>query len=349
VRPSPNTPAVLLALALLAGVGPAHAAAPFPPVPREATAAQARKSGERGLAFLQTDAEKWRKERKCATCHHGTMTVWAFSEAKSQGYAVKAEAAADLTKWTVDRFFENLDKPRDKRPGWSMVNTPALYLAVMALAVPKQEAVSAGDLKRITGHLLRHQESDGSWAWSSAPPKNRPPPHFESDEVATLLADLALGSQVAANPKGNPAARESREKAAAWLAKNKPSQTTQALALGLLHDVRAGKPAKEITAGIDRLLSRQNRDGGWGQDRGLSSDAYATGQALYFLSLAGVKKDRAEVKRGVSFLVATQKEDGHWPITARAHKGEKPANNVVPITYFGTAWATLGMMRSVPK
>lgn len=76
---------------------------------------------------------------------------------------------------------------------WSMVNSPALYLATMAQAVPAQDAVTAAELKQIAGHLLRHQEADGSWAGSSSPAKNRPPPFFESDEVATLLAYMALG------------------------------------------------------------------------------------------------------------------------------------------------------------
>jgi hypothetical protein len=39
----------------------------------------ARKATERALTFLQTDAAKWREEHACATCHHGTMTVWAFA------------------------------------------------------------------------------------------------------------------------------------------------------------------------------------------------------------------------------------------------------------------------------
>src|SRR5262249_2598104 len=101
--------------------------------------------------------------------------------------------------------------------------------------------------------------------------------------------------------------------------------------------------------GIDRLLSRQNKDGGWGQDKDLPSDAYATGQVLYFLDLVGAKPDRAEVRRAVSFLVAGQKDDGSWPMTARAHPGEKPMTNPVPITHFGSAWATLGLARCVPK
>jgi hypothetical protein len=341
-----STALVAGVLMLAAGAWAADEPGKIPPAAAP-TPQQARKAAERGLAFLEKDAAKWRSERKCATCHHGTMTVWALCEAKAQGYPVAAETVADVMKWTRERI-KDVDKPRDTRPGWSMVSTPALYLAVMSLAVPKQEAVSADDLQRIAGHLVRHQESDGCWAWSSAPAKNRPPPVFESDEVATLLAYVALGPHAGAEPKEKSPARDAREKAAAWMAKGKPTGTTQTAALRLFRDVREGKPPKEIEAAIDRLLGRQNKDGGWGQDRDLPSDAYATGQVLYFLSLAGVPAGRAEVQKAVAFLVASQREDGSWPMTARGHPGEKPANNPVPITHFGSAWATLGLLRSGP-
>jgi hypothetical protein len=307
-----------------------------------------RKSIERGLAFLQADAVKWRKDRQCATCHHGTMTVWAFSEAKSQGYALADETLADMTTWTKERL-KDIDKPRDTRPGWSMVNSPAVYLATMAQAVPAQSALSAAELKQIAGHLLRHQEGDGSWAWSSAPAKNRPPPFFESDEVVTLLAYMALGPNVPKDAKGKSPEHEARDKAAAWLAKNKPNDTTQAAALRLLFKVRAGESAKALTPEIDQFLRRQNKDGGWSQLGDLPSDAYATGQALYFLRLAGVAHDRAEIRRGVAFLVDSQKEDGSWPMKRRGHPGVTPGPFDVPIVYFGSAWATLGLMRSTPK
>jgi hypothetical protein len=319
------------------------------------TPEQARGAIERGLAFLQTDAAKWRQERTCATCHHGVMTTWALSEATSQGYAVAAETLRDVAKWTGERL-ASIDQPRDPRPGWNMVNTPAVYLALMAQALPAQEAVSPDELGRIAGHLLRHQEEDGSWAWSLAPARNRPPPVFESDQVVTLMADIALGSPEAAEPPPEAAelgaaspAHAGREKASAWLEKTSPAGSTQATAMRLFRDVRAGKPPNQLEAGIARLLGLQQHDGGWGQEADLSTDAYATGQALYFLSLAGVARDRSEVQRGVAFLVNRQNNDGSWPMTSRAHPGAKPMTNPVPITYFGSAWATLGLLRSVPR
>jgi hypothetical protein len=313
---------------------------------KAASTPEARQAIERGLTFLEKDALSWRTEHQCATCHHGTMTVWALSEAKSRGFTVKPETLADVTAWTKERL-TGIDKPRDTRPGWKMVNTPALYLAIMAQAVPKQDSVSAEELRRIGGHLVRHQEPDGSWAWSSAPPGNRPPPHFESDEVATLLGYMALGPQVSADPEKPSQARDSRAKAAAWLGQCEPTDTTQAAGLRLLVKVRAGESVEALRPEIDRFLGRQNKDGGWGQLRDLPSDAYATGQALYVLGQAGVPFERTEVRRGVDFLVASQRPDGSWPMKSRAHPGAKPYTNPVPITYFGSAWAMLGLMRSV--
>lgn len=302
---------------------------------------------ERGLSFVKEDALKWRRERECSTCHHGTMTVWAMNEARAQGYAIAPGDLADMTKWTKDRLLKDIGKPRDARPGWSMVNSSALMLSAMAQAVPKQASVTHDELKAIAGHLLRHQESDGSWAWSSAPAKNRPPPFFESDEVATLLGYMALRPHVKADLRAKSPEHEVRVKAAAWLAKQKPNDTTQAAAYRLLVKVREGE--KRLNSDIADFLRRQNKDGGWGQLKDSPSDAYATGQALYILSLAGVKNDRAEIQRGVDFLLAIQKRDGSWPMTRRGHTGVTPGLFSVPIIYFGSTWATLGLMRSSPK
>jgi squalene-hopene/tetraprenyl-beta-curcumene cyclase len=334
---------VLVTLAALVAIaGPLHS---DPPV-ATATPQEARRAAERGLEFLQKDAATWRKDHQCATCHHGTMTVWALAEAKSRGYAVAPEILRETAQRTKDRFLARIDQPRDTRPGWSMVTTAALYLALMAQTVPQQDAVTADELKRIAGHLLRHQEADGSWSWASAPAQNRPPPFFESDEVATLLAYQVLGPQVPADPQAPSEIRAAREKAATWLAKAPPTDTTQAAALRLLGAVRAATPA--LQPEITRFLSRQNPDGGWGQLPGAPSDAYATGQALYVLAVAGASPDRAEVQRAVAFLVRSQKEDGSWPMVGRAHPGAVPAKNLVPITYFGSAWAVLGLVRSGP-
>src|SRR5262245_2842322 len=129
-----NISLAIVALGVLAvALRPARGGESENKAPTESTSQQGRKAIERGLTFLQKDAVTWRKERGCATCHHGTMTVWALSEAKSQGYDVDAQALADMIQWTKDRFVPPSSGPLD--PG-GLANVALIYLGIMSQNLP---------------------------------------------------------------------------------------------------------------------------------------------------------------------------------------------------------------------
>lgn len=217
-----------------------------PKQPAAATSAP-RKPGqaiERGLAFLASDAVKWRKERGCATCHHGTMTVWALSEAKAQGYGVAVDVLAEIVEWTKERMVPRAATTRDPRPGWKLVSTPAIYLAAMSQNLP---VLSRDELHQFAVHLARHQEEDGSFELP-LPAQFGAPPIWESSETLALWALLAWEPSVAGDPKEAAEVRASREKTVAWLSKTRPTNTSQSTALRLLLDVRTGKPAEQLQA-----------------------------------------------------------------------------------------------------
>src|SRR5262249_44869133 len=157
---------------------------------------------ERGVAFLERDAAKWRKEQGCATCHHGTMTVWALSEAKSQGYDVDAQALADMIEWTKDRFLPTSSGP----PGPGVASVPLIYLGMTSQNLP---TLPRDEINRIALLPARRQADDG--AGESPPPKNGPPPTWESRETIALLALLAWEPHAPADPKEAAAARASRD------------------------------------------------------------------------------------------------------------------------------------------
>lgn len=108
-----------------------------PPRQAAATPQQARQVVERGLAFLEKDAAKWRAERKCASCHHGTMTVWALAEAKSRGYPV----AAETIRAEIDQFMAR----QNKDGGWGQLRElPSdAYATGHASAPASDEALTA--------------------------------------------------------------------------------------------------------------------------------------------------------------------------------------------------------------
>ena len=96
---------------------------------------------------------------------------------------------------------------------------------------------------------------------------------------------------------------------------------TDERALQLLGLTWAGvKPGHDVMRKRAReLLAEQRSDGGWAQLPSLTSDAYATGQALVALKEAGaLRVSDAAYTRGVQFLLNTQLEDGSWYVKSRA-------------------------------
>jgi hypothetical protein len=96
----------------------------------------------------------------------------------------------------------------------------------------------------------------------------------------------------------------------------------------------------------------QRADGGWSQTvPEPKSDAFATGQTLYALSRAGFTVDQPEIKRAIDFLVMSQSPDGSWPMVSRSTPDGSPgsAKLLTPITCGASSWATLGLVRLVPR
>jgi ATP/maltotriose-dependent transcriptional regulator MalT len=146
---------------------------------------------------------------------------------------------------------------------------------------------------------------------------------------------------------GDETAKAARDKAVAWLTTTPSDDDPQSVAMRLVLWQRLGRPAEETQPLIQRITQRQNADGGWSQSTEMASDAWATGQALYALSHAGVKADDPMLARGREFLIKTQREDGSWAMTSRpCPPSNAGAKLLMPITGAGSAWGVLGLVRS---
>jgi hypothetical protein len=103
------------------------------------------------------------------------------------------------------------------------------------------------------------------------------------------------------------------------------------------------------------LIDAQRPDGGWAQTPYLSSDAYATGQALYALSEMGVAISDPTLKRGAEFLLHTQDRDGSWYVKSRAMKIQPYFESGFPhghdqwISQAATSWATMALTLTAPE
>jgi pimeloyl-ACP methyl ester carboxylesterase len=310
---------------------------------------------DRAVKYLQTESAAWLQTRKCAACHHVPLPLWALGEAQRQGYAIDRKFVADTLESLLggkdrlmsSRIFPNPADPPDPRPQGRGLNMGLPMLAVAARSLPALSEGQKQSLKLITGEIVKKQQPDGSWEFFAT---LRRPPINESQTTDAAWILLALQGET--GPDAPAAQREALSKGVAWLDAARRSDLHQDKALRVLLGVRAGKPRTALQTAIDELLALQRADGGWSQTvPDPKSDAFATGQTLYVLSLAGLTAERPAIKRGLDFLVATQKPDGSWPMISRATPDGSPgsAKLLTPITCAASSWAALGLARLVPK
>lgn len=326
----------LTAAAVLIGMLPALASAQDTPP----DAAKLNVTIQRGLGFLVKDALAWKAEHNCVSCHHAGLVIWAMHEAKGSGQKVDEPVLAELTKWVAESGSGVTGVPRPKdRP--KALNGKAVWLSLGLAADPKPDAITQKGLKLMWGTIKTDQVENGSWlAW----PETRPPVFGGSDDSMTGLATFAV---LPAAASGDAEAVAVRDKGMKWLTETKTDDDPQSVAVRLVLWKRLNRPASEVEPLVQRIKERQNADGGWSQAPDMTSDPWATGQALYALAHAGLKPDEPTIARAHAFLIKTQREDGAWSMTSRPTKpGDKGSTSLIPITGGGAAWAVLGLVRS---
>lgn len=333
------------------GLSPLALAGEPAPVP-SATPRQVQRTVERAIGYMQTESAAWLNTRKCAACHHVPLVLWSLSEAQRQGYAIDrgfVTATAEATlgspkKMIASGLIDDPAGPPDPRPSGKGVKVGTAFMAVAAWSLPSLGEGQRQSLRGIVDEIVKKQRGDGSWEFFlSRPPINE----SETTDAAWLVMALQGGT----GPDAPESQRAALAKATAWLAGTRRPDNLQDKVFTVLLAARAGQPRDAMRTTTDELLARQRADGGWSQKAGMASDAYATGQTLYALALAGYTPERREIKRALDFLVATQKPDGSWPMTSRATPDGRPgsAKILTPITCAASAWATLGLARLAPK
>ncbi|MDB5334921.1 MAG: hypothetical protein JWN70_540 [Planctomycetaceae bacterium] len=330
-------------------------AASAPAASAPATTEQIHLTVDRAIDYVQKECAAWLKTRKCAACHHVPMPIWALSEADRNGYSIDKKFLAETVdsllggreQLLASRIFPNPDETPDPRPQGRGLNMGLPFLAVAAHSLPALTEGQKQSLKLITEEILKKQQPDGSWEFFAT---LRRPPINESQSTDAAWIIMSLKGET--GPDAPEAQRAALSKAMTWLDAAKPADLHQDKALKVLLGARAGQSREALQTTVDELLALQRADGGWSQTvPELKSDAFATGQTLYVLSLVGYTADRPEIKRAIDFLVATQQPDGTWPMISRSTPNGEPGSSklLTPIYCASSSWATLGLSRLVPK
>jgi hypothetical protein len=197
-------------------------------------------------------------------------------------------------------------------------------------------------------YLVLAQRNEGHWKT----PVHRPP-HDASDFTFTALSVYGL-QQFAARGRSQEVQKRIA-RARAWLVRTQP-QDTEDKTFRLLGLCWAGADAALLGEAAAVLLQEQRPDGGWAQLSTLPSDAYATGQVLFALHQAGgLAVDHPAYRRGVDFLLKTQRADGSWFVATRSFPFQPHFSSGFPhgrsqfISCAATCWATMALTLTLPR
>ena len=110
---------------------------------------------------------------------------------------------------------------------------------------------------------------------------------------------------------------------------------------------------EEVAKLRQQLLDAQNGDGAWGWEKGVPSDALTTGLAIYVLAKVRAGDDSSVFRDARKWLLASQQSDGSWLTPSKNFtrptdpKQMKVRDEIYH--YWGTAWATIGLLETLGK
>jgi hypothetical protein len=291
---------------------------------------------EKALGLLEKQSYNFIRTAGCNSCHSQDLPSAAAGFARSRGLNAPREipqlppsmgpgperlmdfavVSASSTAW------ELVDYGMNGMPGNAYTDAAVRYIKAMQL-------------------------SDGSWSSN----ESRRPPMASGDYQAAAVTIYAIKRYSPAAEKAS--SDRAIAKAVAWLQRSSPELTQDRAfrAIGLAWAGEDGEPARSAAR---TLLPLQHADGGWSQMPGMESDAYATGQALYALHIAGkLAIDDPIYRKGIEYLRRTQAADGSWHVKSRSiwlqpyFESGFPYGQDQFISAAGTAWASIALSTTV--
>jgi hypothetical protein len=263
--------------------------------------------------------------------------------ARANGIKVDEAAAAAQLKavklqWAA---FEQVLLQRMDPPGAVDTTMYSLFQLAVEGAAPDR------GVDALIHNMAGQQHKNGSWCFLGGLAR---PPIEDGDFSRTAFSVRALATY---GFPGRKAEFDQRiQRAAAWLKAAQP-RTTEDRNMQLLGMKWANMDRRSLEKPLKNLMAEQRADGGWAQTPDLASDAYATGSVLYTLHELGKPSSDAAYRRGVTYLLRTQLEDGSWHVHSRTPKFQPYFQSGFPhdhdqwISAAATAWATIALSNAV--
>jgi hypothetical protein len=315
-------------------------------VPRPQPADSAKGAIQRSLPLLQRADAGFTAKSGCVSCHNDSLAAMAVGLARKQGFSVDETLSRQQVKVNVallEHTRDILHQSFAGGPPFDDVIGP-LILGYQLIGLDAEHYESDLNTDAVAMYIKSRQLPDGHWPYPVA--DTRPP--ICSDfigQTAKAMRALQLYAPQAHKAEYDKAVRL----AAGWIAQAETNTTedvlwkVQALAWAGRDNAATGKAQRQ-------LLGLQRTDGGWADLPSMSSNAYATGRALFALQSAGLPVSDPAYRRGVEYLLKNQLADGSWYVRTRALAFQPYFETGFPhgvkqsISAAATSWATMALI-----
>lgn len=311
----------------------------------EPTPAAIRTAVEKSLPLLAKGAAGHAEQKSCFACHNQAFPMAAFAVARTKGFEVSDDLIQGQVKHIHDFLKGNAENYKKGKGTGGQADTAgwALY------TLDNGGAVADDTTTAVVEYFLQRDEEKGYWHTSGT---TRPPTQGSSF-VSTFLGVRELKRW------GTPEQKERIEKRIAaareWLINTEATDTEDHVYR--LRALKAAEASKDmIRDAITDLRKTQHPDGGWGQLDSSPSDPYATATALVALrDTGGLTPNSNSFRRGLAYLLRTQREDGSWFVKSRAKPFQPYYESGFPheknqfISISATAWATAVLAAAAPE
>jgi ankyrin repeat protein len=284
------------------------------------------------LALLEKQSDKFIRTAGCNSCHSQNLPSAVAALARDNG----------LTSMkTFPKLPAAMMPPAEQIMDFNVVNPNSVAWELFDAGMNHEPRSQVTDA--IVRYIMASQTADGGWHTSES---RRPP--MNSGEIQ--MASLAIYAMKNYAPEAEGVNCEKAiARSVAWLEKVTPL-TNQDHAFRLLGLGWGGAPASLIREEAKAMAALQRAGGGWSQLPSLTSDAYATGEALFALGSAGRMSVSDPVfRKGLEYLLSTRASDGSWHVKSRSIWLQPHLESGFPygrdqfISIAGTAWATLAL------
>ncbi len=317
---------------LLGGLTAGHHV-PAPTAPqRQQRSPSLEEAVQKALSLMATQSYTFIRTGGCNSCHSQDLPSAAAGFAHDRGILVQ-EPVPQLPASMLPSPERVVDL------GVVSVNSAAWELLDFGMNHQPKNAYTDATVR----YIKAMQMPEGNWPSN----EGRRPPMNSGDFQTAALAIYSLtqfGRDVDQVSTNAAVAR-----AVGWLERAKPVGVQDRVfhLLGLAW----GNGSRAVIKNAARALAvLQRSDGGWSQMPTMTSDAYATGQAIFALSTAGGRSAADPiVRKGVDYLLRSQAEDGSWHVETRSiwlqpyFESGFPYGRDQFISTAGTAWASMGL------